>query len=101
MKTPHLWRERQFDLPCTVEIEHSALSLHAHVEIDGDISMRPGDQVVVHDVPTEVPFGGRQVVRRTVTVIRAGLIARTLTRIASHFELNQLFEVSFSERTRL
>ncbi len=101
MKMRELFRQQRFDAPCTVEIEHSALSLHAHVEFDADIEMKPGDQVVVHGAPTEVPFGERVVVRRSATVIRAGLIDRVSTRLAAHFELNQLFEVSFSERTKL
>jgi hypothetical protein len=96
-----LFEQEKIDVPCTVEIEHSAFSLHAHVEIDGDLGMKPGDEVIVHDAPTEVPYGERRVVRRTVTVIRAGLLKRVTTRLAANFELNQLFEVSFSERIKL
>jgi len=96
-----LFGQEQIEAPCTVEIEHSAYSLHAHVEIDGEIGMKPGDEVIVHDAPTDVPFGECLVVRRTVTIIRAGLLKRVSTRLASNFELNQLFEVSFSERTKL
>jgi hypothetical protein len=96
-----LFEKEKIEVPCTVEIEHSAYSLHAHVEIDGNIDMKPGDEVIVHDAPTEVLYGERKVVRRTVTVIRAGLMKRVATRLASNFELNQLFEVSFSERTKL
>jgi hypothetical protein len=53
---PRLTR-RSFEAPCTVEIEHSADSLHAHVEIEGDIEIEPGDQVLVHDAPTDVRYG--------------------------------------------
>jgi hypothetical protein len=95
------FESEHIDVPCTVEIEHSARSLHAHVEIDGDIGMKPGDEVLVHDAPIAVPFGESRVVRRMVTIIRAGLLKRISTRLASNFELNQLFEVSFSERTKL
>ena len=58
---------------CTIEIEHSESSLHAHVELDGEIKPcarrpragpRPADQVV---------FGERLVLRRDATVERAGL----------------------------
>ena len=41
------------EVPCTVEIEQTSESLHAHVELDGDIEIRPGDEVIVHDAPTE------------------------------------------------
>ena len=97
---PFLLRRRQ-DVSCTIEIEHSAESLHAHVEIEGDIAIEPGDQVLVHDAPTDVPYGERIVVRRTATVIRAGLIERIWTRLAGNFELTELYDVSFSERRRL
>jgi hypothetical protein len=90
-----------FDAPCTVEIEHSPESLHAHVVIEGDLEMQPGDQVLVHDAPTDAPHGGRIVVRRTATVIRAGLLERAWTRLAGNFELTELYDVSFSERRRL
>jgi hypothetical protein len=91
----------RFEAPCTVEIEHSPESLHAHVELDGDIEIEPGDQVLVHDAPTDVPFGETLVVRRTATIIRAGLAERLWTRLAGNFELTELYDVSFTERRRL
>ncbi len=101
MRPLAFFRRESFDVPCTVEIEHSALSLHAHVEISSRIAIAPGDRVVVHDAPTDIPFGEQAFVQRTATIIRAGWLQRCATRIASHFELTHLFEVSFSERTRL
>jgi hypothetical protein len=92
---------RKFTAPCTVEIEHSPESLHAHVEIEGDLEIQPGDQVLVHDAPTDVPYGERIVVRRVATVIRASLLERAWTRLAGNFELTELYDVSFSERRRL
>ena len=90
-----------FDAPCTVEIEHSPESLHAHVEIDGDIEIHPGDQVMVHDAPTEAPYGERILVRRVATVVRAGYLERLWTRFVGNFELTELYDVSFSERRKL
>ena len=90
-----------FDVPCTVEIEHSPESLHAHVTLDGDVEIEPGDQVLVHDAPTDAPLGGAITVRRTATVIRAGLAERVWTRISGNFELTELYDVSFTERRRL
>ena len=90
-----------FEAPCTVEIEHSPESLHAHVELAGDFAVRPGDEVLVHDAPTDVPYGERIVVERTATIIRAGAIERAWTRFAGNFELTELYDVSFTERRRL
>ena len=92
---------QEFLAECTVEIEHSADSLHAHVELQGDFEIRPGDEVLVHAAPTDVPYGERIVVRRLATIVRAGLLERAWTRVAGHFELTELYEVSFSDRRTL
>jgi hypothetical protein len=94
-------RRERFELPCTVEIEHTPRSLHAHVEIGGDFVVRPGDEVLVKDAPTDVPFGDRMKVRRTAVVTRASLLERAWTRFAGNFELTELYDVSFTERRRL
>ena len=94
-------RSQTFSIPCTVEIEHTADSLHAHVELQGDFDIRPGDEVLVHDAPTNVAFGDKLLVQRNATIVRAGLLERIWTKFAGHFELNELYEVSFSERRKL
>ncbi len=94
-------RRRTFEAPCVVEIERSAETLEAHVVIDSDYSIRPGDEVLVRDPPTDAPFGERIVVRRTATITRAGLPERVWTRIAGNFELGELYDVSFTDRRRL
>lgn len=88
---------RTFDVPCTVEIEQTSETLHAHVVLDGDVRIQPGDEVMVHDSPTRVEFGERLVVRRTATVTRGGLLDRLRARIAGYLELTELYEVSFSD----
>ncbi|MCJ2127851.1 hypothetical protein [Methylobacterium sp. E-045] len=92
---------RTVEVPCTVEIEQTPETLHAHVTLDAAFEIEPGDEVQVHDAPTSVPYGERLVVRRTATVTRAGILERLWTRFAGHFELTELYEVSFSERRRL
>lgn len=89
-------KRTSFEVPCTVEIEQTAESLHAHVVLDGDVEIRPGDEVLVHDAPTEIAFGERLVVRRTATVVRAGLLDRVFARVQGYLELTELYEVSFS-----
>ena len=94
-------RRRTFEAPCVVEIERSAETFEAHVVIDSDYEILPGDEVLVQDPPTEAPFGARIVVRRTATITRAGLPERVWTRIAGNFELAELYDVSFTDRRRL
>ena len=88
---------KSFDVPCTVEIEQSSETLHAHVMLDGDIDIRPGDEVLVHDAPTQVAFGERLVVRRTATVVRGNALDRLRAKIEGYLELTELYEVSFSD----
>jgi hypothetical protein len=88
---------KSFDVPCTVEIEQTSETLHAHVVLDGDIQIQPGDEVRVHDAPSHVAFGERLVVRRTATVVRAGPLERLRARFEGYLELTELYEVSFSD----
>jgi hypothetical protein len=88
---------RTFDVPCTVEIEQTSETLHAHVVLDGDIQIQAGDEVMVHDAPTNVKFGERLVVRRIATVVRGTLLDRLRARIQGYLELTELYEVSFSD----
>jgi hypothetical protein len=89
-------RRKSFEVPCTVEIEHSFDSLHANVELEG-IEVGPGDQVIVHDAPTSVPVGERQIFQRRATVIRGTIFDRLWARVEGYLELTELFEVGFSE----
>ncbi len=88
---------KRFDVPCTVEIEQTSETLHAHVVLDGDVEINPGDEVMVHDAPTSVEFGERLVVRRTATVVRGTSLDRLRARIEGYLELTELYEVSFSD----
>jgi hypothetical protein len=88
---------KTFDVPCTVEIEQTSETLHAHVVLDGDVQIQPGDEVMVHNAPTHVAFGERLVVRRTATVFRGGPWDRLRARFEGYLELTELYEVSFSD----
>jgi hypothetical protein len=88
---------QRFDVPCTIEIEQTSETLHAHVVLDGDVQIEPGDEVMVHNAPTHVAFGERLVVRRTATVVRGSLLDRLRARIEGYLELTELYEVSFSD----
>ena len=90
-----------FDVPCTVEVEHSFDSLHAYADLDGDIEIYPGDEVIIHDAPTDVPYGETRTVRSTATVIRASSVERAWTKLTGRLEFMELLELSFSSVTKL
>jgi hypothetical protein len=98
MRTFPLLGRRLQQTGCTIEIEHSEVSLHAHVDLDRQFDLRPGDRVRVHGDPIRVVFGQKLVLRREATVERAGWLERQFTRLASRFELSELYEVSFTTR---
>jgi hypothetical protein len=91
-----LFSSQAFDTPCRVEIEQSAEHFHAHVELEGNVPIYPGDQVRVHGAPIMVAFGEKVVFNRMATVQRAGLLRRAWTKFTGYFELAELYEVSFT-----
>lgn len=89
-------RRTSFDTPCRIEIENSHEHFHAHVELAGGVAINPGDKVRVHGDPIVIPFGESASFDRIATVERATAIERLWTRFAGHFEMTELYEVSFS-----
>lgn len=89
-------RERTFQVPCTVNIEHSAESLHAHVALEG-FEAGPGDVVVVHGAPTIIPFGEQRTFHCHATVTRASALGRLRAKLEGYLELTELYEVGFSD----
>ncbi len=99
MSMPFVPRSR--DTLCTIKIEHSEENLHAHVELDDEADLRPGDRVRVHGAPIQVAFGQRLTLRRSATVRRAGWVERQWTRLTARLALSDLYEVSFTPRRTL
>jgi len=91
-------KPRSVDIPCTLDLAHTAETLHAHVTLDG-VDVGPGDTVFVHDAPAAIGYGEHVLCARRATVVRAGRLRRAWTRLAGSFELLSLFEVGFSEST--
>lgn len=88
-------------VPCTIEIENTFESLHAHVELHGTLPVEAGDEVLVHGDPIRVPYGNKVVLQRNATVTRAGWLNRAVTILAARLELTELYEVSFSSGRKL
>jgi hypothetical protein len=96
-----LFTRTAFEVPCTIEVENTFDSLHAHVELDGDVAIEPGDEVRVHGDPIHVPYGEKAVIRRRATVVRASAIERAWTRATGDLEFMELCEFSFSSGRKL
>lgn len=88
-------------VPCTIEIENTFESLHAHVELHDTAPVDAGDEVLVHGDPIRVAYGERITLQRQATVSRATPLERWMTKLAAGFELTELYEVSFSSGSRL
>ncbi|NBU19658.1 MAG: hypothetical protein EBS44_10555, partial [Betaproteobacteria bacterium] len=52
-----LFKAVQEDVMCTVRVVNTFESLAAHVELDGDVTVGPGDEVLVHGEEIRVPYG--------------------------------------------
>lgn len=95
-----LFRKTLDDVPCTVTIVHNNESLEAHVDLQG-VEVSAGDQVLVHQPPTDVAFGDRIVCERRATVIRGGWLDRLWSHWRGAIELTELYDLSFTSRRRL
>lgn len=92
---------RTLEVLCTVRVSHTHEDLSAHVELDGDIAIAPGDRVVVHGDPIAPPWGEVRVERRRATVTRATALERLWLRLRGHLECTSLIELHFSEERAL
>lgn len=89
---------RRFEVTCTVEVSHCFESLGAHVALDGDINIYPGDRVRVHGAPVRVPYGQIRAETRTATILRAPWWKRAWVRATGDLECMELLDVSFTDR---
>jgi hypothetical protein len=86
---------------CTVNVVNTFEQLSAHVVLDGDIKINPGDEVLVHGQEIRVPYGETHTERRKATVKRASWAERKWTEVTGNFEYMELLEFSFSEEKAL
>ena len=89
---------RTIDVFCTVRVSHRFEDLSAHVELDGDVPIEPGDRVLVHGEAIHLPYGESRVERRRATVTRATWLERMWTRRTGDLDCLSLLDVSFSDR---
>lgn len=93
-----LFWHKPYETGCRIAVEQTDAHFHAHVELDDDMAIGPGDQVRVHGAPIAVPFGHSAVYQRVATVRPAGPLVRGWTKVAAMFDLKELYEVSFTTR---
>jgi hypothetical protein len=94
---PQLFKRRCHATTCTIDIEHSEDSLHAHVSLDDGSILGPGDKMLVQGPPIRLRFGEKCVLSRPVIIERASHLERLWIKLISYFELNELYEVSFTQ----
>lgn len=101
MSKPRERSGKSVEVGCTIEIENTFESLHAHVTLDGDIAIEPGDEVRVHGSEIIVPFGEKVVLRRQATIFRASTFERAWTKLTGDLEFMELCEFSFTSGRQL
>ncbi len=86
---------------CTVNVVNTFEQLSAHVVLDGDVKIQPGDEVLVQGQEIRVPFGQTHSERREAEIKRAGWFERKWTELTGNMEYMELLEFSFSEEKAL
>ena len=92
-----LFGRQEIQATCDLEIEQTPESFHAY-SVPAGVDIRPGDQMLIHGVPTNVAFGQHVKLSLRATILRAGWLKRTWTRFAGFFELTELYEVGFAPK---
>jgi hypothetical protein len=82
---------------CTVNVVNTFESLAAHVVLDGDVKIQPGDEVLVHGSEIRVPYGATHSERREATIKRASWLERKWTELTGDMDYMELLEFSFTE----
>ena len=82
---------RRIEVACTIDLESTHDHFHAHVDLDG-VEVDPGDQVLVHNAPTHIPFGTQRTYASRATVQRASWLRRQFVKLTGGTEL---YDVGF------
>ena len=88
---------RTEDVACTVDIEQTFDSLHAHAIPEG-VMLRPGDRVVVHGAPAGIGYNEAVSFQCRATVIRAGWLERAWCEFSAILELTELYHCGFEPK---
>jgi hypothetical protein len=91
---------QRINVPCYLEIEQTAESLHAYAWPEG-VDIGPGDRVLVHGAPARIAFGEKISRTVTATVIRATPFGRFWAHVIGLLSLVELYEVGFEPKESL
>jgi hypothetical protein len=78
-----------------LEMSNTWDDLYAHVSLD-NVDIGPGDEVQLHNVPVDLPFGQKKYVVGRATYLKANPLTKWWTKMMARFEITMLYEVSFS-----
>ncbi len=85
---------RTREVPCAVDLESTPEHFHAHVALEG-LLVEPGDEVLVHGMPSRIARGERRSFASHATVHQASWPRRQWTRFAGRFSFYELYDVGF------
>jgi hypothetical protein len=85
---------RRREVRCAVDLESTPEHFHAHVALEG-ILVEPGDEVLVHGMPSRIERGDRRAFLSTATVHQASWPRRQWTRFTGRFAFYELYDVGF------
>lgn len=85
---------RTREVPCEVELEATPEFFQAHVSLDG-VAVEPGDEVLVHGMPSRIARGERRRFASRATVHQASWPRRQWTRLTGRFSFYELYDVGF------
>jgi hypothetical protein len=95
-----LFTPATLDIDIDVDLERTDDSFHAYA-IPAGVEIRPGDSMVIHNMPTRLQYGENRCFRTRATLTRAGAVRRLWTELAGLFELTTLYEVGFQPAEEL
>ena len=85
---------RRVEVACTIDLESTHDHFHAHVDLHR-VGVDPGDEVLVHNAPTHIPFGTQRTYASRATVQRASWLRRQFVKLTGGTELYELYDVGF------
>ncbi|MES2523309.1 MAG: hypothetical protein V4617_11455 [Gemmatimonadota bacterium] len=85
---------RRVEVPCTLDLIATHDHFGTHVHLQG-VEVEPGDEVLVHNAPSRVPFGTEQTIASSATVHRASWLRRQFVKLTGGTEFYELYDVGF------